>query len=347
MFSLHLSLSFLALFIMTSEVVSVPELIGTNYLAWKRNMIDILRGENLWCIINGDSKKPTDAKELVVWEEHCEHERGLIGKTVSDSLQVHIEVEDNPIKVWKTLASLYDKTDDVSAYYMEKKIHELDPKYFERIESFLAELKTYNEKLNACGKDYKKIDTTLIILVEQKFPSYFDMFIQTQNRAIEMSNGSVKTTFEEFCKGLICEQDRLISSSQLVIGKAHLAHSKKNPHKGSHENTKPHAASTSNPTSNGAPSDASKKKVWKPCKHCGKTNHAENNFFKRWNELEKEKKKSSKEQHVALSAYFIQPGNSSSFVEWIMDSGASNHMTGIASLFTSYDKKNTRLIKFL
>jgi hypothetical protein len=232
---------------------------------------------------------------------------------------------------------LYDKTDDVSAYYLEKKIHELDPKYFERIESFLVELKTYNEKLNNCGKDYKKIDTTLIILVEQKFPSVYDMFIQTWNRAIEMSNGTVKPTFEEFCKGLICEQDRLISSGQLVIGKAHLAHTKKNPYKGSHKNTKSHDASTSNQTSNDAPVDASKKKVWKPCKHCGKTNHAEKNCFKRQNELEKEKKKASKEQQVALSAYFVQPGNSSSYVEWIMDSGASNHMTGTASLFTSYD----------
>jgi hypothetical protein len=89
---------------------------------------------------------------------------------VSNSLQVHIEVEDTPIEVWKTLASLFDKSDDVSAYYLENKIHELDPKYFERIESFLAELKTLNEKLNNCGKHYKKTDTTLVILVEQKLP---------------------------------------------------------------------------------------------------------------------------------------------------------------------------------
>jgi hypothetical protein len=54
---------------MTSKVVSIPELIDTKYLAWKRNMIDILRGNNLWCIVNGAIKKPTDAKELASWEE--------------------------------------------------------------------------------------------------------------------------------------------------------------------------------------------------------------------------------------------------------------------------------------
>jgi hypothetical protein len=78
---------------MTSEVTSVPELVGTNYLVWKRNMIDVLRGKNLWFLVNGASMKPTDAKELVAWEDHCEHERGLIGKIVSDSLQVHIKLK--------------------------------------------------------------------------------------------------------------------------------------------------------------------------------------------------------------------------------------------------------------
>jgi hypothetical protein len=33
-------------------------------------------------IVNGDIKKPTYAKDVDVWEEHCEHARGLIGQTV-------------------------------------------------------------------------------------------------------------------------------------------------------------------------------------------------------------------------------------------------------------------------
>ena len=38
---------------------------------------------------------------------------------------------------------------------------------------------------------------------------------------------------------------------------------------------------------------------------------------------------------MALCAFSIQPNNSS--VEWIIDSGASKHMTGNASLFYTYD----------
>ena len=52
---------------------------------------------------------------------------------VADSIQVSIEVEDNPVEVWKTLSSLFDKSDDVSAYYLEKNTFELDPTNFYRV----------------------------------------------------------------------------------------------------------------------------------------------------------------------------------------------------------------------
>ena len=53
--------------------------------------------------------------------------------------------------------------------------------------------------------------------------------------------------------------------------------------------------------------------------------------------MAKAKKKTFHESQVALCASVVFPNNSSSNVEWIMDSNASKHMTGDASLFTSYD----------
>ena len=59
-----------------------------------------------------------------------------------------------------------------------------------------------NEKINNYGKSYNKIDTALIILVEQKLPSSFDMFIQTRNSALELSQSTMKHNFDDFFKGL-------------------------------------------------------------------------------------------------------------------------------------------------
>ena len=131
---------------------------------------------------------------------------GLMGQTIADSLQVSIEAEDSLVQVWQILSSLFDKSDDVSTYYLEKKIFDLEPVDFERVELYLFKSKTLNEKLNSCRKNYKKTDIALIILIERKIPSCFDMFIQTRNRALELSQNITKQTFDDFCKGLINEK---------------------------------------------------------------------------------------------------------------------------------------------
>jgi hypothetical protein len=109
---------------------------------------------------------------------------------------------------------------EVSSYYLKNKIHELYPKDFERIDQFIAELKSYNEKLNNCGFEYTKHDITLIILVENKFPQIYDLFIQPKNKSIEVSKGILKPNFEEFCKGLICEHNIRLSLGHMFFGKA-------------------------------------------------------------------------------------------------------------------------------
>jgi hypothetical protein len=108
---------------MTSKLLYVPKLVGPNYIPWKKKLIDIIMSKNLSWLVTSEHKKPIDSKYLVIWEEGCDQARGLIGQTISDSLQLHvevegiqlhIEVEDSPIEVWKTLSSLFDKSDDVS-----------------------------------------------------------------------------------------------------------------------------------------------------------------------------------------------------------------------------------------
>lgn len=68
-----------------SKVASVPELVGSNYLARKRKMNDVLRSKNLWRLVNGEHKKPTNAQALIKWEEKCDQVRWIISQVVSDS----------------------------------------------------------------------------------------------------------------------------------------------------------------------------------------------------------------------------------------------------------------------
>ena len=64
---------------MALEVAFVPELVGPNYLAWKRKMIDVLRSKNLWRLVNGEYKNPADVQAMIKWEDKYDEAKGLIG----------------------------------------------------------------------------------------------------------------------------------------------------------------------------------------------------------------------------------------------------------------------------
>lgn len=142
-------------------------------------------------------------------------------------------------------------------------------------------------------------------------------------------------------KGLINEKESLIVSRQVSPNKALMAHNK-NPKK-SFNNAKGSYSHTSNHTNNNGHAShehhqtSKRKKVYDPCKHCGENNHPKKNCFKAKHLMAKANKKNSNESQVALCAFVVLSSNYSSNVEWIIDYGASKHMTGNVSLFTSYD----------
>ena len=83
---------------------------------------------------------------------------------------------------------------------------------------------------------------------------------------------------------MINEQERLIILGQISTNKALIAYNK-NPKK-IFNKAKYSSSHTSNPTNksshatNAHHENSKKKKVYDPCKHCGKTNHSGKYFFK-------------------------------------------------------------------
>ena len=65
---------------MTSEVAYVPELVGSNYLAWKRKMIDVLMNKNIWGLVNGEHKTPNANDDLIIWEAKTDKQGGSLVK---------------------------------------------------------------------------------------------------------------------------------------------------------------------------------------------------------------------------------------------------------------------------
>jgi len=148
---------------MTSEIILIPNLIGTNYLVWKRKLINILKAKNLWRIINGARKKPTNAKYFVVWEKDCKHARGLIGQTILYNLQIYIATKDNLIEVWKTLTYLHEKTSDVTTHSQRMKGFDMLRKEVLTLQSIVSQWQTKQEGLRIQYQILKKDHDSLLM----------------------------------------------------------------------------------------------------------------------------------------------------------------------------------------
>jgi len=149
-----------------------------------------------------------------------------------------------------------------------------------------VKIKCYYEKLGHFGFDWKKNGISLIILVKNKLPPIYDLFIQYKNKCVEMSQGTHKHKFRELYKVLINEQYMLISSRKIIIWNSHVALGGKFQSKGPKKDVRPsHTSSTNVFVNTIKPSNntniGTSLKEWKVLKYCTKSNHSENNCFKR------------------------------------------------------------------
>ena len=76
-----------------------------NYQTWKRDISALLRSKGLWRIVDGKSLCPSsDDEKIEAWHDKASKAAGLIALSLSDSQKVYLEdIEDNPVKIWKVL----------------------------------------------------------------------------------------------------------------------------------------------------------------------------------------------------------------------------------------------------
>ncbi|KIO13203.1 hypothetical protein M404DRAFT_48676, partial [Pisolithus tinctorius Marx 270] len=74
---------------------SVTKLTSANYSTWKGEMKAFLHTKGLWTIVNGTEKCPDEAA-------------GELYLALSSEQRMHVEaVQDNPVEIWSTLASIH------------------------------------------------------------------------------------------------------------------------------------------------------------------------------------------------------------------------------------------------
>lgn len=89
--------------------LSVTKLNDDNYFNWKFRMEMFLRKEGIWKAISTDRPAETDAANLTKWVEADEKARSWIGLCVEDNQLTHIRNVENAKNAWEALKKFHEK----------------------------------------------------------------------------------------------------------------------------------------------------------------------------------------------------------------------------------------------
>ena len=79
----------------------------SNYTLWKEMIKLVLQVNRIWEFVENEIKKPTDPKELDVWEDLDTKARLIILDNVKDSLIPHVSEKNNAHEMWMTLQNFF------------------------------------------------------------------------------------------------------------------------------------------------------------------------------------------------------------------------------------------------
>jgi hypothetical protein len=176
-----------------------------------------------------------------------------------------------------------------------------------------------------------------------------------------------KVSLESFCDSLIREQDKLVqlgvistagtSNKSLVVRQKDKP---KNPKKQHHRHNNkqykgPKPTQTTSAPNGDKGAKYKNKKTYRHCNFCDKDGHDESKYFKKMATLEAAMKKhnisidstsfSSSHGHArSPSGFTFNTTSTSTYDEWLIDSGASYHMAMDRDMFSFLNECNTKKI---
>ena len=93
----------------------------SNYTLWKEMIKLVLQVNRIWEFVEKEIKKPTDPKELDVWEYLDTKARLIIFDNVKDSLIPHVFGKNNAHEMWITLQNFFQNKNENWVLVVEHK----------------------------------------------------------------------------------------------------------------------------------------------------------------------------------------------------------------------------------
>jgi hypothetical protein len=169
---------------------------------------------NLWGIVKGTEKEPTDARQLLEWEKRDERDNSILGLSLSDS-QLHIiDLRKSSTQMWEQLSKIFGEKEENVKFTLELQLFKLKMHAGISLNSQINELKSLIRQLGDTGIEVDEDDSKEILL--NSLSSNYDNAIFTLSQM-------PSKTLDEMIASLIEEEKRMQPRDTEVNGKAEIA----------------------------------------------------------------------------------------------------------------------------
>lgn len=287
-----------------AEKISFAKLNNKNYLIWKYKVELLLIREGVWHVI---SETKPGADKLAAWTKSNDQARAWIGLCVEDDQLRHIRKESEASKMWLNLKNYHEKGTLSNKVQLMRKICSLRLVESGNMENHITEMTTLFEHLEAVSTEEDQLtDSWIVAMLLSSLPRSYDTLIT----ALEIRP----------------EQDLTVDMVQSKLIEEWRRHS------GESSSSSEIAMVVQN--KDGKNNGLKKLK----CFFCKRNNHMKKDCRKyaAW------KAKSNQEKANNVSEYFTRDFcfcvTATSNNDWLIDSGATSHMSHNKSHFVELNK---------
>lgn len=298
--------------------IKIEKLGEDNFHVWKQKVELLLALKDLDDHL--ESTRPTDDDELSAWKKKDAKARAVIGLSISDEHLDHVRDTENAAEMWKAICDVFQRKTLLNRINARRAFYTAKMRDDEKMLHFINRVRHLASDLKSMDVVVEEEDIAMAILCG--LPDRFEHLIV----AIDTTIGDRKLDLEFVKSRLLQEEQRMNDRAKEESG------------------------------SDTALVGAQSRKKSMVCYYCGKKGHIQRNCFKR------QRDEASKEQSAAANpAVQTNLGNEkrgcdsdSDFVcliatgsveesisDWIIDSGATAHMTYDESMFDSYSKRES------
>ena len=293
----------------SESLTLVDKFNGENFSLWKFKMEMVLASKELWDIVDGSEEAPpstADEKDQKAFDKRVKTAFAIIATNLVDKEMAHIKHCRGPAEAWKTLCNIHETKSLSNILFLRRKFFTIKMQEADCMLDHINKVKSLADQLMCLEVPLKDEDIVMTLL--DSLPSSYEHLITA------LETRPMKELTLEFITARLMHE---------------VAKRKEKEPQGDD------AAMVSRQGKGGS----SKKREERTCFKCGKSGHIAKNCWSTKDVANNTRYNDAHDDFAFVAAHSV---SSSQVSKWIVDSGATQHMTPNRQAFDTYETISSR-----